>query len=492
MQLQSTTTQETATSAPSGVQEPPAPSKIQEPPESTEAREATPGGEDTESTPSDFDPEHWTQGRVASPKTIKEQKELAGKGVYLVVATPIGVGTPDIFITSLADPLLSLQEQKDIRKRGGQILYSLTEDSYDISRMAVDPSLFPPRRSSESPGAGPSGTAPRTNVAVTHSANIEGLEGREQETISEILGEISEESSAKESSMGSHHAQIPKKWKLTSSTWTQRSSLTREDEATASEGPTPERPKCAKVTGKNLALIKHQAAEATGRPISEFEGPEEEPSQSTATFASSLYGMERGSTRVWGGKGHGKGGKRRKKAEPKKKTLEGWEDPQVQRALEGCPPQGVLLRADEACRQKYGKAKMINTTKKKAPVAVKTPWNPAVRSAMHAAEKANAAKGDVKKHGAKKQMNWMKEIHRYQKSVELLIRKLPFQRVVREIAAEFNINLQFQGAALRALQEAAERFLVNHFMSANLCSIHAKRCTVMPKDMQLVWKIWED
>ena len=73
--------------------------------------------------------------------------------------------------------------------------------------------------------------------------------------------------------------------------------------------PTPERPKHAKVTGKNLALIKHQAAEATGRPISEFEGPEEEPSQSTATFASSLYGMERGSTKVWGGKGRGKGGK---------------------------------------------------------------------------------------------------------------------------------------------------------------------------------------
>ena len=90
---------------------------------------------------------------------------------------------------------------------------------------------------------------------------------------------------------------------------------------------------------------------------------------------------------------------------------------------------------------------MIHTTKKKAPVAVKTPQNPAVRSAMHAAEKANAAKGDVKKHGAKKQMNWMKEVCGYEKSVELLIRKLPFQQVVREIAAEFNIDLQFQGAA---------------------------------------------
>ena len=285
--------------------------------------------------------------------------------------------------------------------------------------------------------------------------------------------------------MGSPHARIPKKWKLTSSTCSQRSNLTREDEATASEGPTPERPKCAKVTGKNLALIKHQAVEATGRPISEFEGPEEESSQLTATFASSLYGMERGSTRVWGGRGHGKSGKRRKKADPEKKTLEGWEDPQVQRALEGRPPQGALLRADEACHEKYGKAKMIHITKKKAPVAEKTSMNPAVRNAMNAADRANAAKGNVKNQGARKHTKWMKEVCRYQKSVELLIRKLPFQRVVREIAAEFNADLRFQGAALMALQEAAGKFLVNHFMNANLCAIHAKRCTVMPKDMQL-------
>ena len=134
--------------------------------------------------------------------------------------------------------------------------------------MEINPSLFPVRRSSESPGTEPS--APRTNVAVAHSADIEALE---QETISEILGEISEESSAKESSMGSPCARIPKKRKLTSSTRSQRSSLTREDEATTLEGPMPERPKHAKVTGKNLALIKYQAAEATGRLILEFEGP---------------------------------------------------------------------------------------------------------------------------------------------------------------------------------------------------------------------------
>ena len=124
----------------------------------------------------------------------------------------------------------------------------------------------------------------------------------EQETIAEILGEIYEESSAKESAMGSPCAQLPRKQKLTSSTRTQRSSLTREDEATASEGPTPKRLKQAKIASKNLALVKHQAAEATGRSISEFEEPEEEPTQAITTFATSVYGVDRGSTQVWGGR----------------------------------------------------------------------------------------------------------------------------------------------------------------------------------------------
>ena len=126
---------------------------------------------------------------------------------------------------------------------------------------------------------------------------------------------------------------------------------------------------------------------------------------------------------------------------------------------------------------------MIHTSKKKAPAAVKMPPNPAVQSAFKAADKANAAKSNVKYHGSRKQTNWMKEVLRYQKSIELLIRKLPFQHVVREIAAEFSVNLRFQGAALMALQEAAEKFLVRHFMDSNLCAIHAKRCTLMLKDM---------
>ena len=57
----------------------------------------------------------------------------------------------------------------------------------------------------------------------------------------------------------------------------------------------------------------------------------------------------------------------------------------------------------------------------------------------------------------------LREIRRYQKSTDLLIRKLPFQRLVREIAQDFKNDLRFQGSAILALQEAAESYLVGLF-----------------------------
>jgi histone H3 len=83
----------------------------------------------------------------------------------------------------------------------------------------------------------------------------------------------------------------------------------------------------------------------------------------------------------------------------------------------------------------------------------------------------------------------LREIRRYQKSTETLIRKLPFQRLVREIAMEIKTDLRFQGSAVLALQEASEAYLVKVFEDTNLCAIHAKRQTVMPKDMQLALRI---
>ena len=83
----------------------------------------------------------------------------------------------------------------------------------------------------------------------------------------------------------------------------------------------------------------------------------------------------------------------------------------------------------------------------------------------------------------------LREIRRYQKSTELLIRKLCFARVVREIAQDFKTDLRFQADAILALQEAAEDYLVGLFEHCNLCAIHARRVTIMPKDIQLARRI---
>jgi len=83
----------------------------------------------------------------------------------------------------------------------------------------------------------------------------------------------------------------------------------------------------------------------------------------------------------------------------------------------------------------------------------------------------------------------LREIRKFQKSTELLIRRLPFQRLVREVAQEKASELRFQTQAVLALQEAAEAYLVGLFEDTNLCAIHAKRVTIMPKDMQLARRL---
>eukprot|EP01012_Entosiphon_sulcatum_P048041 TRINITY_DN659_c0_g1_i1.p1 TRINITY_DN659_c0_g1~~TRINITY_DN659_c0_g1_i1.p1 ORF type:complete len:137 (-),score=26.62 TRINITY_DN659_c0_g1_i1:76-486(-) len=83
----------------------------------------------------------------------------------------------------------------------------------------------------------------------------------------------------------------------------------------------------------------------------------------------------------------------------------------------------------------------------------------------------------------------LREIRRYQKSTELLIRRLPFQRLVREVAQEYKADLRFQSTAVQAIQEASEAYLVGLFEDTNLCAIHAKRVTIMVKDLQLARRI---
>ena len=83
----------------------------------------------------------------------------------------------------------------------------------------------------------------------------------------------------------------------------------------------------------------------------------------------------------------------------------------------------------------------------------------------------------------------LQEIHHYQKRTNLLIRKLPFQQLIRELTQKFKVDVRFQSSALMALQEAAEAYLMRLFEDANLCAIHAKRVTIMPKDIQLARRI---
>ena len=81
------------------------------------------------------------------------------------------------------------------------------------------------------------------------------------------------------------------------------------------------------------------------------------------------------------------------------------------------------------------------------------------------------------------------KIRRYQKSTELLIRKLPFQRLVREVTQDFRIDFHFQSSTIMTLQEATEAYCIGLFEDTNLCVIHTKCMTIMSKDIQLAHHI---
>jgi histone H3/H4 len=84
----------------------------------------------------------------------------------------------------------------------------------------------------------------------------------------------------------------------------------------------------------------------------------------------------------------------------------------------------------------------------------------------------------------------LREIRHYQTTTHLLIRKAPFSRLVRQVQNEFNhLEMRFTSKAIHAIQEAAEKYLVSLFEDANLCAIHARRVTLMVKDIQLTRRI---
>ena len=86
----------------------------------------------------------------------------------------------------------------------------------------------------------------------------------------------------------------------------------------------------------------------------------------------------------------------------------------------------------------------------------------------------------------------LREIRRFQKTTELLIRKAPFQRVVRDIALKYKKDVRFQSTAVLALQEASEAYMVGMFEDTNLAALHAKRVTILPRDLALARRLRGD
>ena len=112
--------------------------------------------------------------------------------------------------------------------------------------------------------------------------------------------------------------------------------------------------------------------------------------------------------------------------------------------------------------------------------------------ATAAARKQRPHTGGVKKpHRYRPGTVALREIRRYQKSTDLLIRKAPFLRLYREILINDleKTDFRVRAESALALQEATEAYLVGLFEDTNLCAIHAKRVTIMPKDIQLARRI---
>eukprot|EP00804_Cyclotella_cryptica_P019864 CCRYP_017033-RB/>CCRYP_017033-RB protein AED:0.06 eAED:0.06 QI:0/-1/0/1/-1/0/1/0/139 len=111
---------------------------------------------------------------------------------------------------------------------------------------------------------------------------------------------------------------------------------------------------------------------------------------------------------------------------------------------------------------------------------------PRKQLATKAARKSAPAAGGCKKpHRYRPGTVALREIRKYQKSTDLLIRKLPFQRFLREVTQDFRGDMRYIATALAASQEASEAYLIGLMEDTNLCAIHARRVTIMPKDMHL-------
>ena len=127
-------------------------------------------------------------------------------------------------------------------------------------------------------------------------------------------------------------------------------------------------------------------------------------------------------------------------------------------------------------------------TARKSTSATKAPRKTIARKAVR--KTAGTQQGVKKVRRSKQGTVATREIKKYQKTTDLLIRKLPFSKLVRELVQNNNkVDVRFQGLAIQALQEAAENYLINLFVDTQLCAEHAKRVTIMQPDMLLATRV---
>ena len=325
-------------------------------------------------------------------------------------------------------------------------------------------------------------------------------------TPSEMMDEIFvEDSSAKESFVGSPVAK--KRRRRTSSELDRARGVSSETvgEYDVGEGTSGRRTQSAS-KGKDIKNMQREEAIRKGIPLNQLATPKGYRGSVYATTQGKGASITQPKPVVLGSKGIGKGGRRKKT--PVKKTVTGttnllqpWQDPEVARALEGQPPsdarvprETMVTESQESDAVVPGGSARVRPRSKS--VAQQVPQNAAVRAALASAGQANAAKKAVMKPPGKRAKSGVKalrEIRRYQKNTELLIRKLPFMRLLREITDDQPKGLEYrwQAQAVVALQEASKIYLVGYLHDTNLCAIHAKRVTIQVKDMKLVKRLRE-
>ena len=193
----------------------------------------------------------------------------------------------------------------------------------------------------------------------------------------------------------------------------------------------------------------------------------------------------------------------------------------MKQVLTGSKLNGIqlFLAAHERARRKGGKkgspktkkskaasaSKIGKSAKSKSPPKSKAASKPASKKSAKSKSPKSKAKSAAKKSATKKKSAApggvakphrfhpgtvaLREIRRFQKSTELLIRRLPFQRLVREVAQDYKTDLRFSAAAIDAHQNIVEHYLVDLLEDTNLIAIHAKRVTIHPKDIQAARRI---